>query len=283
MTDTDLAAILASTRAVLLDFDGPVTALLPPGPNAVLASATREPLYRFGVKVPENIATTSDHLAVVKFAADHCGPGVRHAVETIATLGEADAAQHSAPTPGAVEALRAFRATNRPVVIVSNNAGVAVQAYLHHHGLSDLVDGVSGRVLGRPDLMKPHPELVIKALDALGADPRDCLMIGDSVTDIEVSRRTGVRTIGYAKTPERGKELAAAGADVVIDDMATVASAVERHGPLPSWALMDQGAPQAARRPGLRAAQAPSSPRPNPYAPPSTTANPPRHDRSVGD
>jgi hypothetical protein len=53
--------------------------------------------------------------------------------------------------------------------------------------------------------------------------------------------------------------------------------------PLPRFPVAEQGAPQAARGAGLRAAQAPSSPGPNTYAPPSTSANPPRHERGIGD
>jgi len=56
-----------------------------------------------------------------------------------------------------------------------------------------------------------------------GQQPPDCVLIGDSVTDIEVSRRAGVRSIGYAKTPERGIELAAAGADAIVSEMAALA------------------------------------------------------------
>jgi hypothetical protein len=41
MTDR-LATVLADTTAVLLDFDGPITPLLPSGPNRRLADATRE-------------------------------------------------------------------------------------------------------------------------------------------------------------------------------------------------------------------------------------------------
>jgi glyoxylase I family protein len=42
---------------------------------------------------------------------------------------------------------------------------------------------------------------VLRALDILDRPPAQCVLIGDSVTDIEVSRATGLRSIGYAKTP----------------------------------------------------------------------------------
>ena len=42
---------------------------------------------------------------------------------------------------------------------------------------------------------------MLRALDILDRPPAQCVLIGDSVTDIEVSRTTGLRAIGYAKTP----------------------------------------------------------------------------------
>jgi glyoxylase I family protein len=49
--------------------------------------------------------------------------------------------------------------------------------------------------------MKPHPDSVLHALDILDLPRAQRVLIGDSVTDIEVSRATGLRSIGYAKTP----------------------------------------------------------------------------------
>jgi HAD superfamily hydrolase (TIGR01509 family) len=225
MTDR-LAAVLADTTAVLLDFDGPVTPLLPSGPNRRLADATREPLRQAGITLPEPVANTSDHLSVLRFAADQA-PTVLGSVERVALGGEVEAARAAVPTPGSADFLAACQKVGRPVVIVSNNAAEAIETYLAQHGLADKIAKVLGRPHGSPALMKPHPELVRLALQTLSRRPSDCVMIGDSVTDIEVSRTAGVRSIGYAKTPERGDELVRAGADAITDDMASLAAAVE--------------------------------------------------------
>ena len=42
---------------------------------------------------------------------------------------------------------------------------------------------------------------MLRALDILDRPPAHCVLIGDSITDIELSRATGLRSIGYAKTP----------------------------------------------------------------------------------
>jgi beta-phosphoglucomutase-like phosphatase (HAD superfamily) len=113
-------------------------------------------------------------------------------------------------------------------VIVSNNAEPAIEAFLDHHDLRHLIHAVIGRVPGRPELMKPHPDSVLRALDILDRPPAQCVLIGDSVTGIEVSRATGLRSIGYAKTPTRGNELHLAGADAITDSNHALAEHVRR-------------------------------------------------------
>jgi phosphoglycolate phosphatase len=221
-----LAAVLRTTGPVLLDFDGPITELLPAGPNAALADAAREPMVRGGVAIPAGVAKTTDHLAVLRFAAKLPRP-ISQTVESICIAGEVEASRRSAPTAGAVDAIQAFRQAGRPVVVVSNNAAEAIDAYLRRQGVGQLVHGVVGRLHGRPELMKPHPESVQRALRILAADPSACVLIGDSVTDVQAARRAGVRSIGYAaRTSGRGAALAEAGADAIVDDMATLANIV---------------------------------------------------------
>jgi phosphoglycolate phosphatase len=114
------------------------------------------------------------------------------------------------------------------VVIVSNNHASAIRNYLQRYELSECVRDVIGRPFMRPDLMKPHPHTVARALEIVGGDTQDAVLIGDSVSDIEVARATGVRSIGYAKTRQRGIELRNAGADALTDDIATLAGAENR-------------------------------------------------------
>jgi phosphoglycolate phosphatase-like HAD superfamily hydrolase len=172
---------------------------------------------------------TSDHLAVLRFASTQPG-AIREAVERAAIDGETAAALISSPTLGAHDALLACRQAKRPVVMVSNNAPQAIAAYLDRHQLSELITAVFGRPQGQPELMKPHTALIDRALRLLSADPKTCVMVGDSLTAIEVSRRADVHSIGYAKTPERGDELVEAGAEALIDDMANLASAIRLTG-----------------------------------------------------
>ena len=172
--------------------------------------------------MPADLEDSSDHLAVLRFAGS-LSPELARRVDTVSTTGEVEAARHSEPTPGAHDAMRALRRAGHPIVIVSNNSTDAVETYLQRHRVDAFVSGVVGRRYGQPELMKPDLDPVDRALRILDAAPSACVFVGDSVTDIEVSHRSGMRSVGYAKTTARGAELTDAGADGVIADMGALA------------------------------------------------------------
>jgi phosphoglycolate phosphatase len=118
--------------------------------------------------------------------------------------------------------LAALHVAGTPVVIVSNNAAEPIRTYLERHGLAPYVRDVVGRPHLRPDLMKPDPHTVQRALSIAGTSARSAVLIGDSVSDIEVAKAAGVRSIGYAKTRQRGVELREAGADAVVNRIASL-------------------------------------------------------------
>lgn len=222
-----LRKVIEQTSALLLDFDGPITRLLPGTAGRDLARSAVDVLRRASVTVPDHIAETTDHLAVLRFAAETQPARVLAQLEDACRAAEVVvAAMDAQPTPGSDDVFFAAKFAGRPIVIVTNNADEAVETYLDRRGLTNLVLGTVGREPGHPELMKPHTRPVFLALAALQAEPRSCVFVGDSVTDIEVSHATGVHSIGYAKTPERGQQLATAGADAVIDNMADLARSI---------------------------------------------------------
>jgi HAD superfamily hydrolase (TIGR01509 family) len=56
---------------------------------------------------------------------------------------------------------------------------------------------------------KPHPEGILKVLEAFGLEPGQVLMVGDSLTDISASRAAGVRIVSVlwdSYEPERVRQ-----------------------------------------------------------------------------
>lgn len=217
---TTASVLVHAAKVILLDFDGPVTALMPPPINAQAADVARAALN--GVDIPAEVATTTDHLTVLRWTAANA-PDRLGAVEDACVTAELAAARLCEPTAGALDFLRWCQQESKSVVVVSNNAALAITTYLNRFDATGLVRGIVGREPRRPNLLKPHPSLVLAALELAQAEPRDAVLIGDSVTDVEVAQTTHVPAIGFAKTAERGQALWHGGAIAVVDRMSLLA------------------------------------------------------------
>jgi mannitol-1-/sugar-/sorbitol-6-phosphatase len=63
---------------------------------------------------------------------------------------------------------------------------------------------------------KPHPEPFLKAAEALGFEPRDCLVVEDSPAGIRAGKQAGCRVIAF-RTTMPDEALRSAGPDWVVD------------------------------------------------------------------
>lgn len=90
------------------------------------------------------------------------------------------------------------------------------QAVLEQFGLISYFDHVQGTD-GFPP--KPNPDVVLKALAALGARPEDCLFVGDSTSDMEAAKRAGVRSCAVTYGYGHPDELARWQPDYVVGDL----------------------------------------------------------------
>jgi putative hydrolase of the HAD superfamily len=91
----------------------------------------------------------------------------------------------------ALPVLEELRAAGLKIGVVSN--GIRdLTAFVTHHRL-DVDAIVDSRSHGR---VKPHPTIFQAALDVLGVDPADAVMVGDSLEeDVEGARALGMRAI----------------------------------------------------------------------------------------
>ncbi len=60
-------------------------------------------------------------------------------------------------------------------------------------------------------------------MDALGAEPGECALVGDSVTDIQAARLARVHSIGYANEPGEHERFTEAGVGAIINSLADLA------------------------------------------------------------
>ncbi len=102
--------------------------------------------------------------------------------------------------PGVVETLPVLGGRKSTA---STKGTTGSRAILQQFGLLPHFDHVQGTD-GFP--CKPAPDVILNALAALGAQPEDCLMIGDAPSDMIAGKRAGVKTCavryGYGKEAE---------------------------------------------------------------------------------
>jgi hypothetical protein len=158
MTSTGLDELIARTRYVLLDFDGPICSVFAGIPAPTVASRLTKILFSAGVAPPAEIIETDDPFDVLRYATTHT-PELAADIETVFRAEELAAIASAAPTPGAAETIHACHDTSRPVAIVSNNSEPAISAYLTTHNLTDHIACISTRTHTDIARLKPHPHL----------------------------------------------------------------------------------------------------------------------------
>lgn len=125
--------------------------------------------------------------------------------------------------PGTLEALAKVSRSDYRVVIVTNQSGVGrglidmeeAEAINRHlvieaHKVGCRIDAVCMCVHAPEqecDCRKPKPGLLLHAVNLLGIDLTNSVMIGDAVTDLEAGRAAGVGRVALVRTG-RGNEQA---------------------------------------------------------------------------
>jgi HAD superfamily hydrolase (TIGR01509 family) len=78
---------------------------------------------------------------------------------------------------------------------------------------------------------KPAPDLFVHAAATLGVDPRNCVVVEDSVNGIRAARAAGMEAIGFTAGTHcldgHAVDLKANGANVVIDTFADLGAAID--------------------------------------------------------
>ena len=226
----ELRGIIGRTRDLLLDFDGPICSVFAGLPAPSVAARLRELLGSNGKPLPEAIAGEDDPIEVLRFTS---GLDLDTAGRVEAALRDAEraATATATPTPDAREVILACQQTGRRVAIISNNSQAAVETYLRAQHLAEHVDVVVGRTDPDPRLLKPHPHLVLRALDALDGDPATSSFVGDSTSDVQSAKAAGIHSVGYANKPGKIQRLHHAGADVTVTTMAELRDALLANQP----------------------------------------------------
>ncbi|OYY75666.1 MAG: haloacid dehalogenase [Sphingomonas sp. 28-62-20] len=125
---------------------------------------------------------------------------------------------------GMIDTLETLRANGWALGVATGKSDRGLAHVLTHHGI---IDWFMTLQTADRHPSKPHPSMIETAMADAGALAADTVMIGDTSFDMAMARAAGTRAIGVAWGYHPADELIAAGADVIVADVAGLAHAVE--------------------------------------------------------
>ncbi|QDB78588.1 HAD family hydrolase [Georgenia wutianyii] len=215
-------ALLHTRRLVVLDFDGPVTRLLPGEEFLRVSAGALDLAVALGLAPDDELTGQTDHVQLLRLLSRR-DPAVAREVERWCTAQEVAAARSARPVEAAASFVARCRERGTAVAVVTNNAPEAVRAVLAHGGPLLAALAVHGRDPAAPERLKPAPDMLLAAARDAGVHPDETVMVGDSTSDVEAATAAGMPCIGLSDSTERRAELIAAGAVAVVADLTGVA------------------------------------------------------------
>ncbi|AMW11319.1 HAD family hydrolase [Streptomyces qaidamensis] len=245
--DDALVRLLAPTRAVLFDFDGPVCDLFGGESTRAVAQEVKRAAQRhWGTLDPDVSACDDSHGILLRlrdmYDRRSSRPRSRRPLELaedIVTGQEARAVAGATPTPHVEALVDALSDLGMRLVMVSNNAEEPIRTYLKAHGLDTKFERIFGRDREDARRMKPDPHCIKRAREHLELPMASCLMVGDQLTDLKAARSAGACFLGYTRHEGRAEDMRQSGADFVVSSHLTVLAAAKR--------LLDSRSPERVR------------------------------------
>ena len=119
--------------------------------------------------------------------------------------------------PGAIEALDWLRGRGIAMGVATSNSGVVAERILEMNGIHGFFSAVVGRT---PELrMKPHPDQLLACFEMLDVEPRQGVVVGDSVRDVEAAKAASAYAIAVPAHFTRPQALERAGVDCIIGSL----------------------------------------------------------------
>jgi pyrophosphatase PpaX len=119
--------------------------------------------------------------------------------------------------PGVAEVVLRLKQNGFKLGVVTTKMRPTTERALRMFGLLEHMDTIV--TLDDVSHAKPHPEPVLKAVNAIGSDPAQTIMVGDSTVDIESALRAGAVPVGVAWSLKGETVLREAGAAHILQNM----------------------------------------------------------------
>ena len=126
---------------------------------------------------------------------------------------------HIKPIAGVVELMKMAKEAGVKCAIGSSGCRENVEMIIEGLGLAELIDAsISGSDVTHG---KPHPEIFIKAYEALGLKADECIVVEDAITGIKAGLAAGCKCIAVTTT-ETAEVLTEEGASLCVADYSTL-------------------------------------------------------------
>ena len=135
----------------------------------------------------------------------------------------ADAGEIKPTCPDLAEVLTALKKQNKKLAVVTTDNEEITRKCLKKLGIEDLFDKIytdDGKIPTKPD-----PYCAVDFSNFTGVKKEQMIMVGDTMTDVNFAKNSGIAAIGVAKTP-KNRSLLAPYADAVISEISDLLSIV---------------------------------------------------------
>ncbi len=138
-----------------------------------------------------------------------------HAYKMAFRQARMDGAVHEPMFPGMAELIKRLHEKGWMLGVATGKSDRGLKSTLAANGLMDFF--ASLQTADRHP-SKPHPSMILTAMEETYADPANTVMIGDTVFDMEGAKAAGIDAIGVSWGYHEPEELLAAGAKAIAEN-----------------------------------------------------------------
>lgn len=138
-------------------------------------------------------------------------------LDTFLEIYNADPCLDSKPFPGIIEFLQWCQARQKTMICVTNKPEQPARQILDSLAMGDYFTDVIGG--DRFEVRKPDPKPLLHCVEHFAQDVAECLMIGDSVNDVEAARRAEMDCIVVSYGYNHGEDIRNCQPQQVVDNL----------------------------------------------------------------
>ncbi len=204
-------------RLIILDFDGTLG-----DTRANIVLTMRRTLDRLGYPIPDEATIAATIGVPLEKGFEQMLPGISPddvalCAKTYREIFEKNRKQMVPDLfPHVRETLEALKESGFILTVASSRSYGSLKQFLQDMGIAPYISYVLGA--NSVTHAKPHPEPVLKTMADMGFSADETLVVGDMPVDILMGKGAGARTCAVTYGNASREDLAAAGADLIIDD-----------------------------------------------------------------